>query len=59
MMFKPNPIAEQSSRPWRKIAEEMSHEFDNQRLNNLAEELCSALKKAEQEEKGKRKSAHT
>jgi len=48
MMFKPDANPKQSVRPWREIAEEMSHEFDSKRLSELAEELKLALENAEQ-----------
>lgn len=50
MMFKPDAKAEQSSRPWLEVAEEMSHELDPQHLNELAEELSRALKDKEEED---------
>ena len=50
MMLKPDANAEQVSRPWRDIAEEMSHEFDSHHLNELAEELWRALTKAEEDD---------
>lgn len=50
-MFEPDANAEQPPRPWRDIAEEISHEFDPERLNELTEELSRALKKEEDQER--------
>ena len=47
-MFKPDANPKHSVRPWREIAEEMSHESDSKCLNELAEELFFALENAEQ-----------